>query len=60
MEKYLTVEDLQKILGFGKNKTYDLVNRADFPKIKIGRRILIPESEFELYMKRKLYKRIDI
>ena len=40
----LTVSDLQHALGIGRNQAYDLVNRADFPKIRVGRKILIPRD----------------
>lgn len=57
---YLTVKDLQDYLGFGKNKIYTLVNQNDFPKIKIGKNFLIPREELDIYLKRKIYKTIEI
>lgn len=57
---YLTVKDLQDYLGFGKNKIYTLVNQNDFPKIKIGKNFLIPREELNIYLKRKIYKTIEI
>ena len=57
---YLTVKDLQSYLGFGKNKIYTLVNQNDFPKIKIGKNFLIPREELDIYLKRKIYKTIEI
>lgn len=39
-----TVPDLQQVLGIGRRQAYDLVNRADFPVIRLGRRILIPRD----------------
>ncbi len=57
---YLTVKDLQSYLGFGKNKIYTLVNQNDFPKIKIGKNFLIPKEELNIYLKRKIYKTIDM
>lgn len=33
------------------NRTYDIVNQDDFPKIKIGKRSYIPKSEFEKWIK---------
>ena len=60
MEKYLSVKDIQNILQIGRNKTYNLIQQKDFPKIQIGRSYLIPETEFEKYLKRKLYKSIEV
>lgn len=55
MNDFLTVNDLQKILHLGRNKTYELVNRPDFPKLKIGRKILIPKEKFNKYIESKCY-----
>jgi excisionase family DNA binding protein len=60
VDEYLTPKDIQKILGFSKQKTYDLISQNDFPKIKIGRSYRIPSSEFDGFMKRYLYKEIEI
>lgn len=49
-----------KILGFSKTKTYAIINQNDFPKIKIGKDIRIPKTEFEKFMKKLLYKEYDI
>lgn len=40
----LTVSDLQPALGIGRAQAYALVNRADFPAIRLGRKILIPRD----------------
>lgn len=47
MEKLtLTVSDIQQALGIGKNHAYELVNRADFPAIRLGRKIIVPREAF--------------
>lgn len=47
MEKLiLTVTDVQQALGCGKRQAYELANRADFPTIRIGRKIVIPRDAF--------------
>ena len=38
--------ELADILGISKTKAYELSNRIDFPKIKIGRRIVICKKHF--------------
>lgn len=55
VDEYLTPKDIQRILGFSKQKTYDIINQNDFPKIKIGRSIRIPASEFNKFMRKYLY-----
>jgi len=45
MEKAMkTPADLQRDWSLSKNTVYALVNRADFPKIRVGRKILIPRD----------------
>ena len=59
MQRILTVKDIKEILGCGINQAYALVNQEDFPKVKIGKRMYIPEAEFEKWMLtylRKEYK----
>lgn len=47
MEKLtMNVADLQQALGIGRAQAYELVNRADFPTIRLGRKILIPRDAF--------------
>ena len=36
--------ELASILGISRNKAYELVNRADFPKYRVGRKIIISKS----------------
>ena len=39
----LTVPQVAKILGIGRNQAYEAARRGDIPAIKIGKRILVPE-----------------
>lgn len=41
-KKVLTVIELAKLLNIGKNSAYNLVHQDGFPKIKIGKKFLIP------------------
>ena len=51
MEKMtLTVADLQKAMGIGRNAAYNLVNREDFPKILVGKKIIIPREAFTRWL----------
>lgn len=56
MTRFLKPKDIKSILGFSMNKTYTIINRPDFPKIKSGRQYLIPEDKFYDYMNSKCYK----
>lgn len=54
MEKLtLTVADLQQALGIGRRHAYELANRADFPSIRVGKRILIPRDAFLRWLEKQ-------
>ncbi len=52
MEKLLTVRDVSDMLNIGKSNTYKLFRRRDFPKITIGRKMLVKESSLEKYLEK--------
>ena len=41
---------LADILGISRNKAYELVNRADFPKYHMGKKIIISKKHFIAWM----------
>ena len=45
-----TVEELSKILKISLSLTYQLVRSDGFPKIKVNKRILIPDTELRLWI----------
>lgn len=47
-----TVKELSAALSLGRNSTYELVKKDDFPKIRRGRKILIPIDALEEYLKK--------
>lgn len=54
----LKVTDIQKHLGIGKTKAYELVKLKGFPKIKIGHRYYIPEDAYEKWLHDNLKRTI--
>lgn len=40
----LSVKEAAELLGIGLSQMYTLTHRADFPKLKVGKRILIPRK----------------
>ena len=42
--------EVAEILGISRNKAYELVNQADFPKYRVGRRIIISKKHFISWM----------
>lgn len=43
MERYLDAKELEKVLPIGRTAIYALLNRADFPSARIGRRLVVSE-----------------
>lgn len=46
----LTVTDVSRILGIGKQNAYELCHSEGFPSVMIGRRIIIPKLAFIRWM----------
>jgi len=47
---FYTVEDIQRLLGIGRNSAYKLVAENDFPAIYVGNRIIIPADLFQMWI----------
>ncbi len=60
LENLLTVKEVQERLRLGKNTTYKLINQKGFPKIIIGKKILIPEIQFEKYIMNHIRTKIEL
>ena len=41
----LSVPEVAAVLGISRAGAYELVNSASFPKVKIGKRILVPKDK---------------
>ena len=46
----LRAEDIQAILSISRAGAYQLMHRADFPTIYIGKRMVVPEDKFREWM----------
>lgn len=54
MEKAtLSVDELAQCLGISRPKAYEPVHMAGFPKISIGRRIIVPKEALLAWMDRE-------
>jgi len=58
-QEYYSPKDARKILGVGRNRMYDLLNRDDFPKLRYapGGKYYIPREAFEKWRKRQYERR---
>ncbi|MBR3431890.1 MAG: helix-turn-helix domain-containing protein [Clostridia bacterium] len=50
----LSVEEMGKMLGVSRQVAFSLVHRADFPVLRIGKRILVPKKQLEEWMDRQV------
>lgn len=50
MPSVLTVTQIGAVMGINRGAAYDLAHREGFPKIQIGRRIVIPKESFVAWM----------
>ncbi len=48
-----TIEELARKLKVSKSTIYKLVRSKDFPTIRIGKRILIPDNELRIWLERQ-------
>lgn len=56
MEKMLlTVEEVRVAMGLSRPRVYQVVNREDFPKIRLGRRIMVPVRQLEEWIEKQAY-----
>ena len=46
--------ELAGIMGISRNKAYDLTNTPDFPKLRVGRRIVISKKHFTAWLDEKM------
>lgn len=42
--------ELGRMLGVGRNKAYELVNSGEIRALRVGRRIVVPQSAVEEYL----------
>lgn len=49
----LTVSDISKVLGIGKNTAYDLIRNGAIKSVRVGRQIRIPKSAFLEFLGQK-------
>ena len=48
------VDDLCGLLSISRPTAYELVHKRDFPKIQVGRRILVPRAGLEKWLESQL------
>lgn len=51
----MNVAEVAHSLGISLPKAYELANRADFPSIRMGRRVIVPKREFIAWLQAYAY-----
>ncbi|WP_369414751.1 helix-turn-helix domain-containing protein [Collibacillus ludicampi] len=46
---------MARVLGISRGSAYELARRTDFPKLRVGRRIVIPRDAFLNWMNNQCY-----
>mgnify|MGYP004520034779 CR=1 FL=1 len=54
----MSVVDVANELGISRPTVYELLNRADFPKIRVGRRWIIPRQGLENWLEREAARNV--
>ena len=52
--KLITVKEFASEYGLGVNKSYEIVHKKDFPKVKVGRKILIIRDKIDDFFIRQI------
>ena len=49
------MKTLQEVIPLGKNRLYDLVHSEGFPRISVGKRIIIPKKALEEWLEKTAF-----
>ncbi len=54
-QEWLSLKDMERMLGIGSTKAYELVTSGEVPAVRIGRSIRISKTELEAWLERQPY-----
>ncbi len=54
-QEWLSVEEMQELLGIGRTKAYELISRRELPAVRIGRAVRVRKSDVEHYVRSNKY-----
>jgi excisionase family DNA binding protein len=55
MREWISLREMQQILGIGKTKAYELVAAGDIPSVRIGRSIRVSRQDLEHWLEEQRY-----
>jgi excisionase family DNA binding protein len=53
--EWLSLKDVQQLLGIGRTKTYELVTTGELPAVRIGRCIRVNRTELDEWLRAQRY-----
>jgi excisionase family DNA binding protein len=53
--EWLNLKDVQRLLGIGKTKTYELATTGELPAVRIGRCIRVNHTELDEWLRTQRY-----
>ena len=60
IESFYTIEDIQRIFRCGRDKAYEIVHCSGFPKMTIGRKILIYPDALKKWIQQNYNSDIEL
>ncbi|MBY9082968.1 helix-turn-helix domain-containing protein, partial [Paenibacillus sp. HN-1] len=58
--QFYTISDLIDLLPLGRNTIYRLVNKDDFPKVRIGKKFIIPAHKLNEWLEINIGSEISL
>jgi excisionase family DNA binding protein len=58
-QKFISLNELQEILGIGRTKAYDLVASGELPAVRIGRSIRVDRRDLTDWLERQKYQNVN-
>ena len=58
-QEFISLNDLQEILGIGRTKAYHLVTSGDLPAVRTGRIIRISKQDLTNWLERQKYQNVS-
>ena len=53
--EWLSLKDVQQMLGIGRTKTYELVTTGELPAVRVGRCIRVNRQELDEWLRAQRY-----
>lgn len=54
-QEWISVAQMQKLLGIGRTKAYELIASGEIPAVKIGRVLRVNRCQLETWLERQRY-----